>query len=211
MGDQKTRTDETLVFAIRNLFETDSSFCDVELIGTDSERVAAHRTILAARSKVFETLLYGQFSEASKPSVSLGYSGYVLRMIAEYCYTDHIKLLDGDCSTEKIALVCQLAAAADYFHLPHLCEKIAVWAKSKMDGAAPTIAWSFLIFGDKFKTHGKLSDCTMSHIIAKFAEATKDPSSVPFADLSPSLLESIVTDERLGRMLSEDQIILLLK
>jgi hypothetical protein len=204
MGDRKTRTDETLVFAIRNIFESDSSFCDIELIGTDGERVAVHRTILAARSKVFETLLYGKFSEASKPSASLGYSGYVLRMIAEYCYTDHIKLLDGDCATDKIALVCQLAAAADYFHLPHLCQKITAWARSKMDEDT-RIAWSFLIFGDKFEINGELSDCTMTRIITNFAEAMKDPSHVPFADLGPSVLESILSDERLGRVLSEDQ------
>jgi hypothetical protein len=205
MGNQKTQTDETFVFAIRKLFETDSSFCDVELIGTDGERVAVHRTILAARSKVFETLLYGKFSEASKPSVSLAYSGYVLRMIAEYCYTDHIKLLDGDCATEDIALVCQLAAAAEYFYLPHLCEKITTWAKSKMDEDA-RIAWSFLIFGDKFEMYGEIFDYTMSRIITNFAEATKDPSHVPFADLGPSVLESILSDERLGKVMSEDQI-----
>ena len=32
MGNQKTRTDETFVFAIRNIFETDSSFCDIEVM-----------------------------------------------------------------------------------------------------------------------------------------------------------------------------------
>jgi hypothetical protein len=68
------------------------------------------------------------------------------------------------------------------------------------------IAWSFLIFRDKFEMYSKLLDYTMSRIITNFAEATKDPSHVPFADLGPSVLESILSDERLGRVMSEDQI-----
>ncbi len=40
MGNQKTRTDGTFVFAIQNVFETDSSFCGIELMLATVDRPA---------------------------------------------------------------------------------------------------------------------------------------------------------------------------
>ena len=54
--------------AIRNLL-SNASLVDVNLRGTDGVTIPAHRLILAARSQVFESLLFGNFAEASNSEV----------------------------------------------------------------------------------------------------------------------------------------------
>jgi hypothetical protein len=58
--------------AMRILLE-DEDLSDLSLIGIDGEVMPSSRCILASRSKVFRRMLYyGDFSEASSTSVSLG-------------------------------------------------------------------------------------------------------------------------------------------
>jgi hypothetical protein len=63
--------------AIRNLL-SNKSFSDVNLQGTDGTPIPAHRAILAARSQVFERLLFDSFTEASNKEIRMGYDGRVL-------------------------------------------------------------------------------------------------------------------------------------
>jgi hypothetical protein len=82
-----------------------NSFSDDELQGTDVERIPTRRDLLAARSKVFETMLCGNFAEASKSVVPVGYDGPILRAIVEDCYTYHVTRLHDPHEIVKLANV----------------------------------------------------------------------------------------------------------
>lgn len=54
-------------------------FSDLTLKSADGKTIPVHKSILAARSPVFEMLFYGDFSESKKSELDLGYPGYLLQ------------------------------------------------------------------------------------------------------------------------------------
>jgi hypothetical protein len=196
MKDRNTQEVEegTLNSAVQNILFKNTSFSDVELQGTDGERVPAHRTILAARSKVFETMLFGSFSEAVKPVVEVGYRGAALRSLIEYCYTDNVSLLDDDDtseSVEAVATILELACAADYFGFPKLCRRITKWVTCKME-RNPALAWQVLASADCDTSIW----CNATTVIGShFTESILEPADMPFLHHSP--VETILADNNI--------------
>ena len=72
---------------------TDELMSDVKLRGVDGKTVLAIRSLLAARSTVFQSMLYGSFEEAKKDIVDIGnYNGNVLQYLVEFIVTEDSKL-----------------------------------------------------------------------------------------------------------------------
>jgi len=119
-------------------------FSDVTLEGTDGERVKAHRIILAARSKLFKNLLFGDFAEAIDAFVPVGFEGSVLHAIVEYCYTDKVSMCEETvCDPYMTPTIVSLSAAADYFEFPTL-RNYAVEYACKQIGVYRLLALPFL-------------------------------------------------------------------
>jgi hypothetical protein len=137
---------------------------DVTIVASlDGTRVGANRCILASRSDVLHSMLYGNFLEATSDEVSFNCSGANLRMVAEYCYTDHIDSLD--IITERLCqhenrleselegdriddiqdcrLLSSLAMTSDFLHLPYL-GVIVFECIQKISAAVPKFACVFL-------------------------------------------------------------------
>ena len=75
---------------------TDEDLQDLVLEGSDGVHVKANRCILAARSPVFHTLLFGKFREAKEGVVKLPYEGAVLAGLVEYILTDNTEILHAE-------------------------------------------------------------------------------------------------------------------
>lgn len=65
-------------------------YSDVVLRGNDGVHVPAIRSLLSARSEVFQKMFYGNFTESKKDMVELPYSGCVLKSLVEYIYMDKV-------------------------------------------------------------------------------------------------------------------------
>jgi hypothetical protein len=135
-GTAATST-ETTRDEVMQLLLTSPKYSDITLKGTDGVVVHANRCLLAARSTVFDKMLYGQFSEATKSVVELPYSGEVLENLVSYIYTDKADLLN----MEEVAtmegtfapIMFALIDAATYFELPSLRNKTEELACSTME------------------------------------------------------------------------------
>jgi len=90
----------TLAFDINELLN-DEEVADINLIPENStddtiKSVPAIKAILAARSKVFKRMLYGEFRETQSKNdegittIRLDYSGRVLQLLVEFCFTDKL-------------------------------------------------------------------------------------------------------------------------
>jgi hypothetical protein len=183
--------------AIRNLL-SNSSFSDVNLQGTDGLTIPAHRAILAARSQVFEKLLFGSFTEASNKEIRMGFDGRVLQAIVEYCYTDEVALLgeqtEDPCSMEQIETITNLAAAADYFCFPKLHNAITDWVLLKIDKNRQ-LALGFLITANNSGATPNLLRAAMDTIQNDFDVCGLKDSKDFLGHLTPDLLEQIVSSE----------------
>lgn len=82
----------TLVADMRRILD-DSSTMDVTFfVGPDLEPVCAHRAIIKARCKFFDTLLSGGFIEEGKQEVQIPDSEpHLFRLMLEYLYTNNIE------------------------------------------------------------------------------------------------------------------------
>ena len=126
------------------------ALCDVTLVGSDGAHVPAIRVLLAMRSKVFKTMLLGEFSERHADEVPTPYPSDVLKCVMEYCCTDKVaefhELIHGEKSGDKDATATAKAdatgaeslekrlsilrtmvgtvAAADYFELRGLHSEV---------------------------------------------------------------------------------------
>ena len=99
--------------------------CDVTLVGSDGGRVPAIRIYLSARSEMLQSLLVGQFREASEEEVRMDYPAAVLKAIVHFCCTDEVPdlcTLDADI-VESMRLAIKLVDAADYCGLVLLKKK----------------------------------------------------------------------------------------
>lgn len=146
-------TKETTRDEILTKFLKDEAFLDITLEGNDGTHVPANRFALAARSDVFQKMLLGDFAEASKKIIPIGFEGKVLNAIVEYMLTDTTGMLM-DIATKGPDKVCQddietiqslvsLIGGAAYFNLPLLCEK-AFNTLFQSLGNLPSLAFSVL-------------------------------------------------------------------
>src|SRR5688572_11031496 len=91
-------------------------YSDIEIVCKNEERLHGCRAILAARSEVFDALLYNGMKESHEKKISfpeINSSG--MEIVLEYIYTGTIK----EESLTKDNLV-ETFNAADYFQLPDL-------------------------------------------------------------------------------------------
>lgn len=107
-------------------------YADIVLKGNDDIECPAIRCFLAARSVVFDKMLYGNFAEASKMTVPLPFSGDVIKSLVKYIYTDDIDyypITKGVSVTkaeqEYAVKLMGLWNAAEFFALPNLKTKVA--------------------------------------------------------------------------------------
>jgi hypothetical protein len=189
--------EDSLDCAIRHLLSNES-LADVNLQGTDGITLPAHRLILAARSQVFEKLLFGNFAEASNSLVRIGYDGRVLQAIVEYCYTDKVALLCGlppqNLSFKQIEMITSLAAAADYFCFPKLCKKVTDFVLFRMD-KKKQLALGFFIAANDGGTAPKILRAAMDTMQNHFEDCQLKDSKDFLGHLSPVSLEKIVSNE----------------
>ncbi|CAB5188826.1 uncharacterized protein OCT59_000866 [Rhizophagus irregularis] len=95
-------------------------YSDIEIICEDNKRLYASRAILAARSEVFDGLLYNGMKESYENQISFPtINSFVMEIVLEYAYTGSIK--EESITEENII---EAFSAADYFQLPNLQEFI---------------------------------------------------------------------------------------
>lgn len=104
-----------------------NKFYDVQLLSSDGiTYVPACRFVLAARSRVLQQMLYGNFKEAKSSTICLmGYDSCILHSIVYFCTFDQLRLFLSDNNKEEyIRRLVQLGQAADYLELPYLMELV---------------------------------------------------------------------------------------
>src|SRR5438552_17761893 len=91
-------------------------YSDIEILCEDEKKLHGCRAILAARSEVFDRLLYGGMKESYEKQISFPkINSYVMMIMLEYTYTGSVK----EESLTKDNIV-EAFYAADYFQLPEL-------------------------------------------------------------------------------------------
>lgn len=106
---------ETLKSLIGNKSRSDVTFC------IDNEYVAAHRLILAVRSDVFDTMLYG-FTDANNEMVYISdISMDIFRQLLKYIYTNHI-----DLSHDNVIEILYAAHKYNLTFLEERCEQFII-------------------------------------------------------------------------------------
>ena len=193
----------TLTKALSN-FLTDDALNDFSLEGSDGKRVRANRYVLASRSTVFHRMLVGGFSEATSEVVRVEYPGDVLRAIVEYVHTDSAdirkKATEGEAENgsdpsqgfQQIRNLVSLTAAATYFDLPGLCQKIQENLTLSLN-ESPVLAYATL---EACRQEGpsepaEVADLALS-IIRSGGASVVTPGDVTC--LSPALVEEILQD-----------------
>src|SRR5688572_15913074 len=101
-------------------------YSDIEILCRDEEKLHGCRAILAARSEVFDRLLYNGMKESYENQIffpEINTSGMVV--ILEYVYTGSTKL-------ESLTMdnIVEAFHAADYFQLPDLQDFIMKTVKN---------------------------------------------------------------------------------
>ncbi|GBB85594.1 hypothetical protein RclHR1_01210002 [Rhizophagus clarus] len=91
-------------------------YSDLEIICEDNRKLYASRAILAARSEVFDGLLYNGMKESYENQIHFpSINSFVMEIVLEYTYTGSIK---EESLTEDN--IIEAFSAADYFQLPNL-------------------------------------------------------------------------------------------
>lgn len=132
--------------AMKKLLASAGKYADLILRGNDGVEVPANRCLLAARSDVFDGMLYRGFAEESKGVIELPFSGAVLNLLVEYIYTDKFEeSVDvGEKFQEEFAAnLIGLMNAGDYFGLEVLVQKVTTVAKSLMTSNPKTAMFCF--------------------------------------------------------------------
>jgi hypothetical protein len=198
------QTEITLAEALRALL-TNEKYSDVTLKGTDGILVKANRAMLAVRSPVFDRMLYGDFAEASKCVVDVGYSGDVLEEVIAYIYTDSAPILNegsrqqsfDDKGDKAVRKVLGLMEAASFFCLSELGKKVQEYTCATLK-TSPLfcVAW-YAACGDQETTSGALAVSDLA-----FEKIRLDPKLLLQASyvnlLSSSGLEELLKDERVS-------------
>ena len=125
-------TNETTREEMLEKFHKDETFLDIQLQGSDGVIVRGNRHLLAARSDVFHKMLLGDYSEASKDTIPIGFAGHILQAVVRYMLTDKTTILKDipknatevgqDDALSSMKNLLQLMDAAAFFNLPKLCE-----------------------------------------------------------------------------------------
>ena len=194
----------TLLHDINSLLN-DDDISDITLIperrnnnvsGVDDDiisEVPAVKAILAARSPVFRRMLYGKFRETTNTrgttnnnnddddenvKVKLDYSGKVLQLLVEFCFTDKLDSLSCSNTTtntnsngnnnnftleEKSRLLTNLSGAAHYFDIP----KLEIDIKNQLNQMMldhPSISCSILDECSKVLSGEELGNLAMDRI-----------------------------------------------
>jgi len=108
----------------------DDALNDVCLIARDGSEIFSNRFILAARSKVLRSMLYGSFRESTMQRISLAYDGIILDAIVEFCSKNEIPKfrLYIHRNARSARRLVQLFKAADYLGLELLTRIVAQMA-----------------------------------------------------------------------------------
>ena len=193
----KSSTEITRDEALRLLL-SDQSLSDLILTGTDGTTVACNKCLLSARSEVFHALLSGKFAEAQSSTVSIGYKGNVLKVIVEYIYTDTSQILEGSPSdtsavVEWARTLTAVIDAANYFNLPCLRSIAENCARKAME-IKKDLACVFL------SETGHLNATNIGEVAINVIRENPEEllsSGSTVGELTPSLLESIVSDKKI--------------
>jgi hypothetical protein len=147
------QTEITRDEAIRALL-TNEKYADITLKGTYGSLVRANRAMLAARSPVFDSMLYGDFAEAQQSVVDVGYTEEALKGVVDYIYTDELPIVDNEQPNddETARKLLSLMDGATYFALPELCRKAEAVAITQMD-KKPSLCVTYFA---ACETHGAL-------------------------------------------------------
>ena len=77
--------------AMENLLRNER-YADIQLQSSDGVMIHANRAMLAARSPMFDRMLYGNFAERTSETVVVSYTkGAILQAIVQYIYRDDLK------------------------------------------------------------------------------------------------------------------------
>src|SRR3954470_20132857 len=91
-------------------------YSDVEILCGDEEKLHACRAILAARSEVFDRLLYNGMKESYERQISFPtINSSAMEIVLQYIYTGSIK--KESLTKDNMVEACH---AADYFQFPNL-------------------------------------------------------------------------------------------
>ena len=171
--------------------------------------------MLAARSDVFRALLYGNFAEGGEATVSIGYTGSVLKAVVEYIYTDRptfqVPAEDSEGPRTTVAIV----DAANYFHLNGLSKKAKEIATKEMK-SNPSMAFEYLSAGTELNVTDIVKSAMMRlreklpEIMKKECDWEGDDRIVrSIQELAPPVVERILRDEDIQA--NEKTLFLLLK
>uniref|UniRef100_A0A7S4IBN5 BTB domain-containing protein n=1 Tax=Odontella aurita TaxID=265563 RepID=A0A7S4IBN5_9STRA len=101
-----------------DLLKKKDHLSDVSLRGTDGRQIPAVRVLLAARSPVFERMLYGDFAESTDRVVNLPYTGDVVEKVVAHCMSGSLQIdLPEDCGEVGARSLTILVSAAHFFEL----------------------------------------------------------------------------------------------
>src|SRR5215213_10116439 len=110
-------------------------YSDIEILCGDEKKFHGCRAILAARSEVFDRLLYNGMKESYENQISFpGINSAEMKIILEYTYTGSIK----EESLTKDNIV-EAFYAADYFQLPELQNLIIITVKNNSENYSPEL------------------------------------------------------------------------
>ncbi|KAL7494103.1 hypothetical protein ACHAWT_003316 [Skeletonema menzelii] len=165
----------------------DEELTDIHLMPESSDggdetvtAVPAIKALLAARSPVFRRCLYGEWRETQSNhdndndddvlQVKLDYSGRVLQLLVEFCFTDKLtSLTDSNAKSnsstleEKVRLLTQLNGAAHYFDIPKLEHDIQKHLNAMMS-QHPSLACAILDEASKVPSGEELGLLAMERI-----------------------------------------------
>ncbi|CAB4403566.1 unnamed protein product [Rhizophagus irregularis] len=104
-------------------------YSDIEILCEDEKKLYGCRAILAARSEVFDRLLYNGMKESYETQISFPkINSTGMEIVLEYTYTGSIK--NGSLTTDNII---EAFYAADYFQLPDLQDLIIKVFKNSLE------------------------------------------------------------------------------
>ncbi|CAI2196694.1 2616_t:CDS:2, partial [Funneliformis geosporum] len=104
-------------------------YSDVEILCKDEKKLHGCRAILAARSKVFDRLLFNRVGESYDKQISISkINSLGMEVIMEYLYTGVVKE-----KTLTKKNIVETFIAADYFQLPELQDFIVKTVKGTLE------------------------------------------------------------------------------
>ena len=157
----------------------------------DGMRVPAVRALLAARSSVFKSLLFGGYAESTDKVVPMEMPGDIIKMVVQFIYTDEI-----DLENEGVDVIA-LAVGADYCGLSQLVQLCVNSTNAKIK-ESPAVACSVLSSVHGVPTLKPMEDFALLTIrnspnLALLGEAY---SPSPVCCLSKSSLKLVLCDEK---------------